>query len=383
MASLLGVPGSSGVALAPAVPVRPSALAPAPSLFRPFASGPSSYVTVSSAPPPVGSSGLPSFSSSSYAFASAPAPPDPSTSFSFDLQNDLPDDAPPDALPRDLDPVAPSALSESAWSKFRRMMAFIVNLFQQAAGSPSVPPLPRALFEDFFSSSAPPPSPIFLNWFERIRSALADADSQLASFVASGRGDYLFLPTRSSTYAVHGDFTLSGAAPVNPSLLSLFERRLKPTHHVGLTIREAAAFEASLRSQSEALSDSMWVLLALLGFVRLQNFAPEGSSLFNTLVTSLSKSLAHQASLTATHTAFIGLKCREFYLSHLPAYFSDVNKRAMMSSPVVLSSSLFSDSDVTRLLADTHTSSSLRSQQALVEVASRSTGAQAPSLQSS
>ena len=46
-----------------------------------------------------------------------------------------------------------------------------------------------------------------------------------------------------------------------------------------------------------------------------------------------------------------------------------------MSSPVVLLSSLFPVSDVTRLLADTQTSSSLRSQQALVEVASLGTGA--------
>ena len=106
-----------------------------------------------------------------------------------------------------------------------------------------------------------------------------------------------------------------GAAPVNSSLLSLFERRLKPSNHVGLSIREAAAFEASLRLQLEALSHSMWVLSALLALVRLQNFTPEDSSLFNTLVTSLSKSLAHQASLTATHTAFLGLKRRQFYLS--------------------------------------------------------------------
>ena len=184
----------------------------------------------------------------------------------------------------ELDPVVPAAVLESASSEFRRMMVFIVDLFPQAAGSPSVPPAPRALFEDFFSSSAPPPSPVFLNWFERIRSALSEADSRLARFVASGHGDYLFLPSRSSTYAVHGDFALGGTAPVIPSLLSLFEHRLKPSNHVGLSIHEAAPFEVSLRSQSEALSYSMWVLSALLAFVQLQNFAPEDLSLFNTLV---------------------------------------------------------------------------------------------------
>ena len=111
-------------------------------------------------------------------------------------------------------------------------------------GYPSVPP-PRALFEDFFSSSAPS-LPIYLNWFKRIRSALSEADSRLASFVASGRCDFLLLPSRSPFYAVHGDFALGGAGPVNPSLLSLLDRKLKPSHHLVLSIHEAASFEGSL-----------------------------------------------------------------------------------------------------------------------------------------
>ena len=254
------------------------------------------------------------------------------------------------------------------------MMAFIVDLFPQAASSPSIPP-PRALFKDFFSSSAAPPSPVFLSWFERICSALSEADSRLASFVTSGRGDYLFLPSRFSAYAVHRDFALGDAAPVNPSLLSLFERRLKPSNHVGLSIREAAAFEASLRAQSEALSHSMWVLSALLAFVQLQNFAPEDSSLKHSVDVSLQEPGSSSPSDRDPH-GLLWLKRRQFYFSHLPAYFSDVNKCAMLSSPVVLASSSFANSDVSHLLADSQTSSSLRLQQALVEVASQGAGAQ-------
>ena len=106
----------------------------------------------------------------------------------------------------------------------------------------------------------------------------------------------------------------------------------------------------------------MWLWSGLLAFVRLQCFAPEDAVLFNTLVTSLSKSLAHQASVSASHTAFIELKRREFYLSHLPAYFSDVNNRGVLSYPAVCSDFLFAEADIARLLADTQASSSLRSQ---------------------
>ena len=311
----LGVPGSLGVASAPAVPVHPAALVSAPSLFHPFASDPSPsslrvFLLLLLPSPPV--------------FLLSLLLPLPIRTLPFLLILRLPSRLVIRMTSRRILLLTPSlafltlAFPQRFWIplvEFCRMMSFIGDLFPQAAGSPSVTPPPCALFKDFFSSPSPPSSPVFLNWFERIRSALSEADSRLASLVASGRGDFLFLPSRSSTSAVHGDFALGGAAPVNSSLLSNFERCLKPSNHVGMSIREAAAFEASLRSQAEALSHSMWVLSALLAFVWLQNFAPEDSSLFNTLVTSLSKSLAHQASLTATHTAFLGLKWRQFYLS--------------------------------------------------------------------
>ena len=118
----------------------------------------------------------------------------------------------------------------------------------------------------------------------------------------------------------------------------------------------------------------MWLLSGLLGFVQLQGVSPSDAPLFNTLVTSLSKCLAHQASIAASHTAFVGLKRRQFYLSHLPAYFSDVHKRAMPAAPLVCADSLFAESDISRLLSGTQKSSSLRSQQALVDVTSTRSG---------
>ena len=161
---------------------------------------------------------------------------------------------------------------------------------------------------------------------------------------------------------------------MNPSLLSMFERSLRPSLQLGISLREAALLECSSWFHSEVLSHSLWLLSGLLMFVRLQVFAPSDASLFNILVTSLSKCLAHQASLTASQTAFFGLKRRQFYLAHLPAYFSGANKQAMFAALVVCADSLFAEANVARLLADTQTSSSLRSQQALVDVASRSSG---------
>ena len=283
--------------------------------------------------------------------------------------DELPEDDPQDAIPHDPDPAFAAGVTDSFRSEFRRMLSFIVDLFPQAADSPSVSPPPRTLFEDFFAPLTVPPQPIFLSWFEQVRTALTDADSRMAASLAAGRSDYSFIPSRSPSYAVHGHFVQGWAVPLNPSLLSLFKRPLKPSLLLGISIREAAAFEASFRAQLEAFSHSMWVLSGLLAFLRLQNVAPDDSVLFNSLVASLSKGLAHQASLLVSHTAFMTLKHRQFYLSHLPAYLSNVNKRAMLSSPAVCVDLLFSESDVSRLLSDAQASSSLHSQQALVEVA--------------
>ena len=273
------------------------------------------------------------------------------------------------------DPEAPvpTPLSDSARAEVRRMYQYLVDLFPQSAGSSQAPLPPRALFEEFFAA---PPSPqhVFLSWFELVRSTLSDADARILSLLASGRPESALLPPRQSQYSVGSASSLGSAAPVNLSLLAMFERPLRPSFHLGVTLREASLLESSSRALSEAQSRAMWLFSGLLGFVRLQGFSLSDSPLFNTLVSSLSKCLAHQASVSASLTAFMGIKRRQFYLTHLPAYFLDVNKRAMLAAPVVCADSLFLESDVTRLLSDTQTSSSLKSQQALVDVASNQSG---------
>ena len=363
----------SALGLSSSVPssLRPASSFAAPSVFR----APAPPV---SAPPP-----------------SVPVPP-PSAVFPGSAPASLPSSLPSSSAPLSSDPPVPedpafldpaaSLSSDAERSEFRRMLRFVVDLFPQAEGSPSDPPPSRGLLEDLLSSSSSassspsPSSRVFLSLFDKVRSALSATDERLASFLAAGRSDFSFFPSRIAAYSVRDPVFSGQALPVNSSLLSLFERQLKPSYHLGLSVKEAESFEASLRAQTETLSHSLWVLAALLGFVRLQGFQPAESAVFSSLVSSLSRSLAHQSNLCASHLAFLVLKRRQFYLSHLPAYFSDVNKKAMLAAPAVYASTLFADSDVARLLADTQASSSLKSQQALVAVASRSAGrSRAPS----
>ena len=244
----------------------PAYVQPGSSLFHPFdasSAGPSSVVPpslplhgsfpvfgsapLSGVPPPPAAPLGSSFSSAAPGPSFAPPRPDPSVpdDAAFD-----PDFADPSALGPE-PPLAPPVL-DSVRAEIRRMYSYVVDLFPQAAGSP---PPPRALFEDFFVAS--PSSthlPVFLDWFARVRTSLSEADAHLASLSASGRPDSSLLLQRMSQYAVHGDFASSSAVPVNPSLLSMFERSLRSSLQLGISLREAALMESSSRFHSEALS---------------------------------------------------------------------------------------------------------------------------------
>ena len=220
------------------------------------------------------------------------------------------------------------------------MIEYISGLFPQAAGVPPVDSPPHAVFESFFASSTPSQQLFSFYWFARVHTALMDGDARIASWLATGRSELGFIPPCHISYGIRGLHAPGKAVLVNESLLVHFDKTLRPSLLVGLSVRDAMALEASFRAQSEALSYSMWVLSRLLGFVHMQGFTPTDPALFNQLMTALSKSLAHQAHILASHTAYICHKRCEFYLSHLPAYFSDVSKCSMLSSPAVFADSL-------------------------------------------
>ena len=86
----------------------------------------------------------------------------------------------PDDIPNPLDPSAPPLSLDSACSEYRRLIDYVCGLFPQAAGVPPSAPPPRALFESFFAPAAPATPSLNFNWFDRVRTALVDADSRVA-----------------------------------------------------------------------------------------------------------------------------------------------------------------------------------------------------------
>ena len=121
------------------------------------------------------------------------------------------------------------------------------------------------------------------------------------------------------------------------------------------------------------LSHTLWVLSAVLGYVKREGFVAKDASLFEKLVSSVSIGLADTANAASSGVYFIGTKRRQFYISHLPAFFPAHHKRALLKAPLNLASYLFSEIDISNMLNVSHSTSSLKSQQALLEVVSKST----------
>ena len=238
----------------------PSASVPPPPGFPPLPSHPSLGSGASllvpglgvGVPPP---SGVPPYSVTSAAFAYPAAPPAPAYApapqppaaawpqpyppapfahLSHGAAADpYVDDDDDDRLPSDvhdpLDPSTPPLGLESTRSEYRRMIDYICGLFPQAVGVPPSAPPPRALFESFFAPAAQATPSVQLNWFDRVRTSLLEADSRVAPLLSSGRPERLVVPTRAPSYAVRGDCSLGHAVPVDESLLSHFEHPLRPS----------------------------------------------------------------------------------------------------------------------------------------------------------
>ena len=177
----LGVAAAAGPVAAPAASVA----APAP-IFHPFAVSGSSELPVSSlapCPTPFAAPGVvPDFASAAPPLL--PQPPVSAAPLASAYVGSAEDHFDPgylDAVPRDPEVPLPQSFPDSIQVELRRMYTFLVDLFPQAVGAPSVEPPPLALFKLFFTPASSPQQPIFLNWFARVRSTLEETDTCLAS----------------------------------------------------------------------------------------------------------------------------------------------------------------------------------------------------------
>ena len=102
------------------------------------------------------------------------------------------------------------------------------------------------------------------------------------------------------------------------------------------------------------------------------------SGLFNKLIVSSCVGLANHTNVVASLMSFICHKRRKFCIDHLPFYFPEARRRNLLFSSTSFNQKLFDESLVSDLFSKAQTSSSLKSQQSLVDIAKNLTRSRSP-----
>ena len=208
------------------------------------------------------------------------------------------------------------------------------GLFPQAVGAPTVTPPPCALFESFFAYATPFQQSLSFNQFDRVRTALFDADARMASILL------LAAPTACSFLLA----TLRMLFVVSMPLVGLCLLMSRYWHILRSLCVLFVSWSLSARFHvlGGVFPRSVGIAVVFdMGVVRVTWLcAPAGFSAGRSSLVqpacygSLQESCSPGAGV-ASHTAYICHKRREFYLPHLPVYFSDVSKRSVLDSPAV------------------------------------------------
>ena len=252
---------------------------------------------------------------------------------------------------------------------YRRMMNFIVALFPQARGLDLGRKDYRSLFEDFFKSDDRLPPIPSLKWFARVQTAFEDADSRLDLLFETRRSDTSLLVPRKKLYSVAENPSRGKALPVNPSFEALLNRPVNSSRFMNFCLKDGQHLESALRNESEGLSHLMWVFTGLMALIKRDGYVPSDPSLFNQFVYSMSMGFSFQANSLASSISFVTKKRRETLLECLPRSYPDVARKDLLKSPVSSCSFLFPEEGVSALREAGRTSVSIKSQQALIDVA--------------
>ena len=156
---------------------------------------------------------------------------------------------------------------------------------------------------------------------------------------------------------------------MNPSFSRLAGAAAVGSKHWGsVTFAEMERLERLFRCQLEATSPSLWMMSGILTMLKHDGFNPSTPGLFNTAISSVSASLAFQASTAASGSVFLRAKRRESLLAHSKVPIPEPQKRALIVTPGS-DSGLFSepllDSVAAQVKEDSLVSSSLAVSKAL------------------
>ena len=227
------------------------------------------------------------------------------------------------------------------------MIDFILQSFPDAQASPSHPSsrsFDLSAYAGVTDAAIPPGS--LLAWCHALSDAFSETQKRFARRIKDGKPCHAILPALNKFERVSNSPTQGKELRANPDVLDLLRNRVPDSHHVPLSLREAAALERALRSGLESHNFLTWSVVALIRYLHEKKLLPKDDPVISQLQKSFSKACGNVASSMTSSAAFVTLKRRQLLLSHVVPSVSDAQKRNLLSDPFFQTSSLFSDSSV-------------------------------------
>ena len=229
----------------------------------------------------------------------------------------------------------------------RAMIDFILKSFLDSQASPSHPSsrsFDLSAYAGVTDAAIPPGS--LLAWCHALSDSFSETQQRFARRIKDGKACHTLLPTLNRFERVSNSPTQGKELRANPDVLDLLRNRVPDSHHVPLSLKEAAALERALRSVLESHNFLTWSVVALIRSLHEKKLLPKDDQIISQLQKSFSKACGNVASGIASSAAFVTLKRRQLLLSHVVPSVSDAQKRNLLSDPFFQTSSLFSNSSV-------------------------------------
>ena len=173
------------------------------------------------------------------------------------------------------------------------------------------------------------------------------------------------------SYQLAGDSEESEPAEANPSLNRLTSRTVTDKMCVSITMEDMKRMESLLISMQEGQSFSMWLMGAILNYIKSCGFVPPDIQMFERMCHSFTSSQVRSHAFMLKLQAYFEISCRKLYLSHTPPSLNDSQKNILLSHPT-FSKELFNEGVLEQIIkehqGDVNTSSNQSIAQSISQV---------------
>ena len=232
-------------------------------------------------------------------------------------------------------------------SRIGNMLAYIMDKFPSASAplaQPSAKPFSVLASAGLAEESSDHAS--LLAWYEAIQSVCDVSQQRYETRIRDGKSWSTVLPSVSRFERVSNSPSQGRELKVNSPVFDLLRSKLSDRRSMPISLREGAVLERSLRGSLESLSFLLWAITALFRYFGDLGHIPKGDPLFDQFQRSISKVSENIASAISSSAAFVTLKRRETYLSHVVPSVTEAQKRKLLSDPLFNTRDLFSTSSL-------------------------------------